>query len=135
MQNIPLSPPPWHLTGNGLVLLYRVPEKLNRERGFLFPYQVNGYKGWVGAVMMVDYKTSGVGPYRELLYIPGLFSLAGKLTFSISKIFVSTLESVRSGQENWGIPKDLADFSIISQDNGAHLFSVQQEGRLFLRPR
>ncbi len=66
MQLPKLSPPPWHLTGYGTVLLYHVPEKLNRENGFMAPYQEKGYRGWIGAVMMVDYHSSGVGPYREL---------------------------------------------------------------------
>jgi hypothetical protein len=85
--------------------------------------------------MMVDYHSSGVGPYRELLYIPGLFSLAGRLTFSVSKIYVSTAESLRSGQENWGIPKELADFSVVPTSGGATVFSVHQEGRPFFEAR
>jgi hypothetical protein len=128
-----ISPPPWQLTGNGCVLLFHFPRDFNRKYGFLASYQTTSYQGWIGAVMMVDYQTSGVGPYQELLYIPGLFSMAGRLAFSISKIYVSTEASVRSGQENWGIPKELADFSFTIQNDGSRLFSVSQEGHPFFR--
>lgn len=125
------APAPWFLTGNGIVFLYRFPDRFNRDYGFMEAFQQDGYKGGVGAVMVMDYRTSDIGPYQELLYIPALFSLEGRLSFSISKIYVSTEVSVRNGRHNWGIPKELAQFSISRPEDGSSLVKVAGEDGLF----
>jgi len=130
-----VAPPPWNLTGNGLILVAHFPESFVRQQGFLADYQRPAYRGWLGAVMLVDYHTSGVGPYRELLFIPGFFRLGWKWGFSISKIYVSTRESVWNGVENWGIPKEEADFSLIPQRDGWTWYRVSRDGANFLELR
>lgn len=105
------APPPWHLTGRGLVLLYRFPAGWATDRAHLAPYQRNTLWGRWGAVLLVDYETSGVGPYRELLCLPGMLDVGGKKRFSISNIYVSTAESVDNGRRNWAIPKQLGEFT------------------------
>lgn len=127
--------PPWTLNGNGLVLVAHFSEAFVREHGFLADFQQTGYRGWVGTVMLVDYKTSDVGPYRELLFIPGLFSMGGKTTFSITKIYVSTQVSVDNGIENWGIPKEQADFDITQHADGSTTYVVSKEGKPFFSVR
>ena len=129
------APPPWTLHGDGLVLVAHFPEAFVREHGFLADFQQAGYRGWVGTVMLVDYKTSDVGPYRELLFIPGLFSIGGKTTFSISKIYVSTQVSVSNGIENWGIPKEQADFDITHDPDGSTTYVVSRQGKPFFSVR
>lgn len=71
---------------------------------------------------MAHTQTSGVGPYRELLFIPGAFHINGRYTFSIPKIYVSTETSVNSGIKNWGIPKEVADFTVEDQADGSTLY-------------
>ena len=61
--------------------------------------------------MLVNYESSDAGPYGELLFIPGKFRFGGKKLDTISKIYVSTEESVVNGRANWGIPKEKAGFS------------------------
>ena len=129
------APPPWTLYGDGLVLVAHFPEAFVREHCFLADFQQTGYRGWVGTVMLVDYKTSNVGPYRELLFIPGLFSIGGKTTFSISKIYVSTQVSVDNGIETWGIPKEQADFDITHEPDGSTTYTVSQQGKPFFTVR
>lgn len=129
------APPPWTLNGDGLVLVAHFPEAFVREHGFLAEFQQTGYRGWLSAVMLVDYTTSDVGPYRELLFIPGLFSVGGKTTFSISKIYVSTQVSVENGIENWGIPKEQADFDITHNPDGSRTYVVSQQGKPFFTVR
>jgi hypothetical protein len=119
-----IAPAPWTLTGNGIILLYRFSEKWIKENGFLADYQQETFKGIVGSVMLVDYHTSPVGPYRELLFIPGYFKMGGRNTFSISKIYVSSQESVWNGIENWGIPKELADFTIDQPNERTKIFTA-----------
>jgi hypothetical protein len=112
-----VAPAPWTLTGNGYIFLYRFPKKFVQEQAFLFDYQHDSYKGVLASVMLVDYHTTPVGPYRELLFIPGLFEMMNKNTFSISKIYVSDKNSVWNGIENWGIPKEWSDFDIQHLDD------------------
>lgn len=132
-----IAPAPWTLNGKGYVLLYRFPKAWVQRYGFLAEYQRDTFKLGIGAVMLVDYETSGVGPYRELLFIPGLFKLGGHWTYSISKIYVSSYDSVWNGIENWGIPKELADFDWKTQGDYEHV-RVSHQGRSFfeatLRP-
>ncbi|NOS55010.1 MAG: hypothetical protein HOP37_01990, partial [Cyclobacteriaceae bacterium] len=120
-DEIRIASAPWKLTGSGYILLYRFPKAFVAEHGFLVDFQKEKFvSGW-GAVMLVDYKTSPVGPYRELLFIPGIFSFNKKKVFSISKIYVSTQNSVINGIENWGIPKELADFRWSKERSSEHI--------------
>ena len=125
------APAPWYLTGKGVVLLYHFPHAFNARNGFMDEYQRQGYQGWLGAVMMVDYASSNVGPYQELLFIPALFQLGGRWTFSISKIWVSTEDSQLNGQRNWGIPKELANFETSQGDSGIQNFRVSNKNNTF----
>ncbi|MGC8605722.1 MAG: acetoacetate decarboxylase family protein, partial [Desulfomonilaceae bacterium] len=110
-------PAPWNLTGNGYVILYWFKKELLRDNSFLDQPTKESYLGGRGCVMLVDYKSSNVGPYKELLFIPGKISFKGRKLFTISKIFVSTMDSVVNGRENWGIPKEHANFSWQSEKN------------------
>ncbi|GGJ34830.1 hypothetical protein GCM10008938_21250 [Deinococcus roseus] len=72
--------------------------------------------------MLLDYASTPVGRYQELLFMPGMFSgQDNRNHLSITKIYVSTLESVVSGWHNWGIPKERADFSFAADQVSAHL--------------
>jgi hypothetical protein len=129
------APPPWTLTGSGVILVAHFPKAFVRSQGFLEPYQQHAYQGWVGTVMLVNYATSPVGSYQELLFIPGLFRFGNNTSLSISKIYVSTPESVWNGRHNWGIPKELADFSFDKNADGSQSIRVSYEGIPFLSLR
>src|SRR5213596_1104261 len=102
-----IVPPLWRLTGRGYILLYRwFPRDFVSDQGQVPQTLAGSFRGGASAVMVVNYENSGVGPYRDLLFIPGLFERG----FSITRIYVSTPASVASGRANWGIPKQLADF-------------------------
>jgi hypothetical protein len=103
-------PAPWNLSGRGLILMYRFPEAFIRESCFL-PDKWKELK-WsgLGYVMLVDYDSSPVGPYKELLFIPGKASIGKAKSGTISKIYVDSIESMVNGRINWGIPKNYADF-------------------------
>lgn len=119
-------PAPWQLRGEGLALLYRLrAEGLDSEPGREGNAGKEAFCGGIGAVILVDYAASPVGPYRELLFIPGRYryavsgsaphprnALEGKerriTAHTISSIYVTTQESRDGGRLNWGIPKGLA---------------------------
>lgn len=130
-----VAPAPWHLTGKGLIFLYHFPKTFNQQFGFLDEYQQQGYRGGIGAVILASYKTSGVGAYQELMYLPGLVEVGGKLGFSISKIYVSTYSSVWNGRENWGIPKEKADFSVLQSADGSLTYQVRSAENTFFSAR
>ncbi len=111
MRNIPLATPPWQLEGSGYILLYNFSKKEINSSFFLSEKFIKIKKGGLGAMMIVDYKKSAVGPYQEILIIPGKFFYNKKKRNTISKIFVSTQESVINGIKNWAIPKEEAHFS------------------------
>ena len=115
-------PPPWTLSGRGFVFLYRFSDAFIQSSGWISAPLQSRYSGGLGAVMLVDYADSPVGRYQELLFIPGMFSgQDNRNHFSITKIYVSTLESVVSGWHNWGIPKERADFRFEENRVTAHL--------------
>lgn len=121
-------PAPWTLHGSGYIMAYRFPKRLRGTRFFspdFMPHQ--DFTGF-GTVMLANYTDSTAGPYGELLFIPGKFRYGNRNYYSITRIFVSTMVSVVNGRENWGIPKELADFSFTELDKGRERISVSKEG-------
>ncbi len=132
-QNFNIAPAPWNLTGNAYIMVYKFSKDFVEKYGFLADYQRDRFLGYLGTVMLVDYKTSAVGPYKELLFIPGMFTFDWKKVFSISKIYVSNHDSVHNGIENWGIQKEFADFDWQINPDGTEDVSVKIEGREFFK--
>jgi hypothetical protein len=109
MDRPTLAPAPWTLTGNATILLYHFPRQWAVAQGLVPGELRDRFVGGVGGVVLADYTASGVGPYGEALFIPGLFRVGGRPRFVITRIYVSTPASVDSGRANWGIPKELGD--------------------------
>jgi hypothetical protein len=129
-------PPPWALDGDGYIFAYRFDRAWAAEAGFIPPHLAGRLRFGLGTVMLVNYRASGVGPYRELLFIPGLFDDAGRRAFSITRIYVSTEASVVSGRANWGIPKLLADFTWERVDaRTEQVRATTSEGETFFEAR
>jgi len=128
-----IAAPPWELKGNGYILLYRFPKDFVENQCFLGDFQRNKSYLNIGSVMLVDYHTSNVGGYKELLLIPSLFNFGGAKAFNISKIYVSTYNSVYNGIQNWGIPKELADFEIDTIDDATKRFQISTQNQTFLQ--
>ncbi|KAL5333138.1 hypothetical protein BJX70DRAFT_381846 [Aspergillus crustosus] len=60
-------------------------------------------RGWLKAVMVIRYEETDVGPYDELILVPGsaVNPHTGKSDMRISTIYVSTDASVWNGRRNW----------------------------------
>ena len=123
------APPPWTLHGEGIMLLYRFKKSWVESKSNL-PAQLQGqFKGGFGYVMLVDYSSSPVGPYHELLFIPGQF---GEKKFqSITRILVSSEASTDQGRKNWGIPKETANFRW-EKEKGKDRIQVELDGKKIL---
>ena len=99
------APAPWELRADGYLLLLRSATLSPAHRGDAKAAP------WTCAIF-ADYAASPVGPYRELLFIPGAARCGRRMLPTITKIYVSTQASVDNGRANWGIPKELAAFTI-----------------------
>jgi len=132
LPDVPLRPAPWDLRGSGWIVALRLPPGSPARDAFL-PAELAGRgRSPASFLMYVDYAESGCGPYRELLFIPGSFPFEdGRGHLSISRILVSTWDSVVNGRNNWGIPKDRADFEVErpASDGGGERIRVTSDGR------
>ncbi|MEF2279270.1 hypothetical protein V3W47_13265 [Deinococcus sp. YIM 134068] len=88
-----MPPPPWTLRGRGLLTLYAPAPGTP-----------------LGALMLLRYAESPVGPYDELLWLEAPVASPAGPRPQVRSIVVSTSESVAWGRRNWGIPKRLAQF-------------------------
>jgi hypothetical protein len=113
LPEVPLRPAPWDLRGSGWIVALKLPRESPALDAFVPPELAGRGRGLASYLMYVDYAQSGCGPYRELLFIPGAFPFGdGRRHLTISRILVSTWDSVVNGRNNWGIPKDRADFEV-----------------------
>ena len=125
-----LTPAPWHVTGRGFILVYRFTQNFIRESCFLSEkFKTLKWSG-LGYVMIVDYKDSPVGPYHELLIMPGKARFNQTRRNTISKIYVDSKESMLNGRNNWGIPKELTEF-IWTENNGCHFIEIGSNPKWF----
>lgn len=113
LPTVPLRAAPWDLTGLGWIVALRLPPDSPARTSFLRPADAASLRSPLALLMYVDYASSPCGPDRELLFIPGHVPFAdGRRHHTISRILVSTWDSVVNGRRNWGIPKDRADFEV-----------------------
>lgn len=127
---VPSFPAPWNLQGKGYILIYKFKRNFVEKQGNVPDYLQGRYAGGFGSVMLVDYLQSDAGPYGELLFTPGRFELKGKKLNTISKIYVSSLESVVNGKANWGIPKEQAEFDFVALNNREERIRISSNGTL-----
>ena len=134
MENsVPAFPAPWNLQGHGYIFLYRFPENFVETYGSVPDFLKGNFAGGFGSVMLVNYESSNAGPYGEWLFIPGKFRFRGKKLDTISKIYVSTMESVVNGRANWGIPKEKADFRFETLSENREAVTVSVDGKTAAR--
>ena len=107
-----VAPAPWHLKGQGYVMVVQLPQQVLNEQSFISDELKATRRGHVAYIAFADYQNSDVGAYHELLYIGGTLKFGQKRHLSISKIYVSTQDSIDNGQKNWGIPKEMAHFEV-----------------------
>ncbi|KAL1795387.1 hypothetical protein ACET3X_007203 [Alternaria dauci] len=131
---------PWKLTAEVYMLFLTLKElpkdvhdELEGEKGGWDDEEKGRFKGGLGTVVVVRYKDTPVGPYDELLIVPGNFTVPQptsttsshphikipKKAQRISRIYVSQRTTTYNGRLNWNIPKHLARFSFSSPPTAA----------------
>lgn len=122
--------PPWQLDAEAWWIFPPIPlpwQTKELPKGAIDPLEVKRYEelqatytGGLGTIQLIRYHSSPVGPYDELLYIPGNMTYkVGASSVSglgITRIYVSTVESIVNGRRNWNIPKQLARFTFTPED-------------------
>ena len=105
-----IAPAPWLLTGRAFVAALSLPADLRHAQGGAAPELGEPVRG-PALVMLVDYQRSDVGPYQELLFMPGPYRFPdGRRRWSIGRIYVSSQASADNGNRNWGLDKKVAAF-------------------------
>lgn len=123
-------PAPWRQQGDGFVLLYHLPRELVLSQG-LVPAELEGkFVGGTCALILTDYRRTNIGPYRELLFIPGRFEWEGRTHYVASRVYSSTEASVSSGRDNWGLPRQRAQF-YYDRCRNTERVSVGLNGKIF----
>ena len=120
------APAPWTLSGRGWIVLYHPNRKTRSTLGF-----GGADTRGLSALMMVDYSSSPAGPYKELLWIPGKRVTPFGPWYHISRILVSSMESVINGRINWEIPKERADFSFHKSGDIESVAVSDEQGSIF----
>jgi hypothetical protein len=121
----PNVPAPWQLHACGYVLVLKL-ARAELDASRFTPPALHGIRrGPFAYAMFVDYAQAPVGPYRELLFIPGAFRYRDRTCFTITRIYVSSEASVINGRRNWGIPKQLAQFEVEYGASDARLDRVR----------
>ena len=131
LPSVPLCPAPWHLRASGYVFAVLMPEDVLDQAAFVPTELVAQRKNRISVVLFVDYDRTEVGPYRELLVTPASFAHAQGTYPSITRIYVSSYESVVNGRINWGIPKDRAEFERQNGTDGIETVRVSRDGHTF----
>jgi hypothetical protein len=128
MSPPPRVPPPWRLQGSAYLFLFTFRPWFLRSGGFLPPEAEKGFEGQLGAVVLADYQRSPVGPYRELLFLAGRNLRWRNHRFTVTRAYVSSEASAVNGRENWGIPKQTAEFEVLREKDGAERVIVLRDG-------
>lgn len=132
--DLPKAPAPWSLEGRAWVALFDPPPEFVACQSMLPGWLAGTHAGGLACLMVVEYRRSNVGPYRELLFIPGRFRIDGRRHCSITRIYVSTAASAANGRANWAIPKELADIAFEPlADGGERVTATLPDGRSFFR--
>ncbi|PPJ56347.1 hypothetical protein CBER1_00723 [Cercospora berteroae] len=141
-EPIELVPAPWTLKGDmygsfllpgaGVPLFANsdsLPKKAFPPLERQYPEAIAGeYTGRLGMLQVLRYTETPVGPYDELLIIPGFFGFEenGKRQemTRVSRIYVSQKYTAWNGRKNWNIPKHLARFDWTYSDDGSATVKV-----------
>ncbi|TAQ84331.1 hypothetical protein B7494_g7339 [Chlorociboria aeruginascens] len=144
----PVSPP-WTLKGNVYSFMTHVSSSnvqsllCTESKSFLYSsleaassFSQGNFLGGLALVQIIRYTESPIGPYDEMLIVPGTFEysvevekkgkkvLEKKKNLRLTRIYVSQKNTCWNGRKNWNIPKHLARFSFTDIPNGAVKIAV-----------
>jgi hypothetical protein len=137
-SNVKDAPAPWTLSGQvAYFFVHNSSEALSSSDEYSIP-TVSPFRGGRGGILLIRYADSPVGPYDEFLLIPGCYQFGQNTYYRVTKIYVSTMDSVTNGRRNWAVPKKLAIFRWSDNDTMVKIFLPNHDEpfcTLKVRPR
>jgi hypothetical protein len=130
LPEVPRHPAPWQLQASAYVLAVRMPDDVLDREAFVPPSLAGKRCGNTSYFLYVDYRAANCGPYQEMMVAPAVYDFGESRYPSITRIYVSTYDSVVNGRINWGIPKDRADFQREREGKVDHI-RVSRDGHVF----
>jgi hypothetical protein len=120
---------PWLVRGDAYVVFTSSPAEVNIADAGI-PHELWGvYNGLFNVMLMANCRESPVGPYRELLYVPGRFRFSfDEERMSVTRSYVSTQASLLNRRANWNVPSDLAEIRNHSRDEHHDEFHITRPG-------
>lgn len=128
------SPAPWKIGGEAILVIFKFKNTWVEEKGNLPKHLKDKFKGGLGCIILGNYTSTPVGPYRELLFIPGKFQKTKKQAITLA--YSSTEASTQNGRSNWGIPTEIVQIhwdeekksdSVRISKSGKPVFSAEFE--------
>ncbi|KAE8444574.1 hypothetical protein EG329_014498 [Mollisiaceae sp. DMI_Dod_QoI] len=147
-EPIPLAPAPWTLKGTVyLFMMYLTSQDaaaLSSNPHLIYSplegessFSKDRLIGGLGTIQLIRYSESPVGPYDEMVLVPGSFEyevetkgkdgkakIEKRKNLRCSRVFVSQEKTCWNGRNNWNIPKHLAHFNFVDLPNGGTQISV-----------
>ncbi|MCF2150720.1 acetoacetate decarboxylase family protein [Desmonostoc muscorum LEGE 12446] len=118
---MPYPQAPWTLQGYAIQTLHLV--SIDQVRP-LIPSELGIISVWpgktLGSVYLSNYGSGSVLEYNELIIAPALVHYQKKIGAWISHIYVDNPDSVAGGREIWGLPKELAEFTLQGERATVH---------------
>ncbi|KAF4124799.1 hypothetical protein GMORB2_5465 [Geosmithia morbida] len=146
-DNIQPAPPPWKLKATTIYSLafWTTKEQVDQATAAGLTYSAleaqssfadsrdGKHLGGVSVIQIIRYSETPVGPYDELVLIPGFHEYtveeaggrrATKKNARITRIYVSQEHTCWNGRKNWNVPKHLASFDFRDNVDGSTTIKV-----------
>jgi hypothetical protein len=117
--------PPWILRGDAFLAVTASPAELNLADGGIASELRGIYNNLFNAVVIADYRESPIGPFRELLYIPGRFRFGlDDERMSITRGYANTEVARLNRRAYWGVRSRLATISRTTGGDNSDVFAI-----------
>lgn len=150
-ETVPIAPPPWTLKGTLYIFMMYTTGKeaanLSSDLEFLYsrleaesPFSKGELKGGLGMAQLIRYSESPVGPYDELVLVPGYFEyemeikdkngktkLEKRKNLRCTRVFVSQQQTCWNGRSSMypSMDWELADGIRLEYPKTSGTFRVQ----------
>jgi acetoacetate decarboxylase len=129
-------PAPWELRGSAALIPVPVRAAAARAAGVPSGARLLTAGGWtLGGLLVADYDATATLPYHELVVFSGLAAVHARPAAVVSHIYVDLQASLEGGRAIWGLPKELAHFSVagdrieVSRADGTPLVRLRVQRR------
>lgn len=128
-RDIARAAAPWLLRGDAFLVLTASTTEQNLADASINPSLRGVYNNLFNALVLADYRESPVGPFRELLYIPGRFRFGvDEERLCISRSYASSEVARVNRREHWGVPSALAPITRTAPRSDREEFRVGDDG-------